>query len=84
MGAPIEKLSYRLATGRVRTLTEPRLRTIIHQGRLAIIFSREDLTAGLLGYPCWGLSGYVPESAFELMRNIVLYASGRTLPAQPG
>ncbi len=84
VGAPIEKLSYRMATGRVRTLTEPRLRTIIHQGRLAIIFSREDLTAGLLGYPCWGLSGYVPESAFELMRNIVLYASGRTLPAQPG
>ena len=37
-----------------------------------ILLSDEDLTAGLVGYACYEVHGYAPESAFELMRNIVL------------
>ncbi len=59
---------------------KPRLRGVTWQGRLAIIIGKDDLTAGLMGYPLHGLRGYEPESAFELMRNIVLYAG----VAKPG
>ncbi len=79
-GFVIKKISYRKAfSGSVASSRKPRLRGVLYKGRLAIIFSRDDLTAGLLGYPCWGLRGYEPESAFALMRNILLYASGKTL-----
>ncbi|MCD4699497.1 MAG: DUF4159 domain-containing protein [Phycisphaerae bacterium] len=74
-GPVIEKVSYRKAVrGSIANPHKPRLRGVLHKGRLAIIFSRDDLTAGLVGYPCWGLRGYKPDSAFELMRNILLYA----------
>ena len=74
-GPVIEKVSYRKAVrGSVADSRKPRLQGVLYKDRLAIIFSRDDLTAGLVGYPCWGLAGYEPESAFELMRNILLYA----------
>ncbi|MDY7010962.1 MAG: DUF4159 domain-containing protein [Planctomycetota bacterium] len=72
----IDKVSYRKAIrGSIANPHKPRLRGVMYKGRLAIILSREDLTAGLVGYPCWGLRGYQPESAFELMRNILMYAN---------
>ncbi len=83
-GSVIEKVSYRRSLrASVADARKPRLRGVLYKGRFAIIFSRDDLTAGLLGYPCWGLRGYEPDSAFELMRNILLYAhtgrlSGKT------
>ena len=80
VGPAIKKVSYRRAIRASLTDTrKPRLRGFTHKGRLAIVFSRYDLTAGLVGYPCWGLRDYEPASAFELMRNILLYASGKTL-----
>ena len=80
VGTVIQKVSYRKAIrGYIADPHKPRLRGVLYKGRLAIIFSRDDLTAGLVGYPCWGLRGYMPASAFELMRNILLYASGKTL-----
>jgi hypothetical protein len=74
----VEKVAYRraLRKGAV-AIDEPRLKGVTLQGRLAIIFSRDDLTAGLVGYPMWGFKGYEPASAFELMRNIVLYAAAK-------
>jgi len=66
-----------------RPPTRPRLGAIIHKGRIAVVFSRDDLTVGLLGYPCWGLRGYSPESSFEIMRNLLLYASGKTIRPKP-
>ena len=59
----------------------PRLEAWTLDGRPVIIFSADDLTAGLVGYPRWGLKGYDPETAFELMRNILLFASGQKIPA---
>ena len=80
-GLQIEKVSYRRASqAAVGDSTRPRLRGLSHNGRLAVIFSPEDLTAGLAGCSLWGLKGYDADSAFALMRNAVLYASGRKLP----
>ncbi|HVP73128.1 MAG TPA: hypothetical protein VMS30_05275, partial [Phycisphaerales bacterium] len=39
-----------------------------------IIFSREDLSHGLLNQPCWGIVGYAPQSARELLANILQHA----------
>lgn len=84
-GPRIDKVRYRRATRTsVIDPRKPRLRGVSYKGRIAIVFSRDDLTAGLVGYPCWGLKGYKPDSAFALMRNILLYANGKTLsPAPP-
>lgn len=57
----------------------PRLRALSHNGRLAVIFSADDITAGLVGYPRWPLRSYEPDSAFALMRNAVLFACGKTV-----
>ena len=79
-GPAIEKVRYRRAL-RVAfgASSTPRLRGLFFKDRLAVIFSPEDLTAGLVGYACWGLKGYQPDSAFALMRNAVLYATGKTV-----
>ena len=77
-GPAVQKVQYRRA---LRTLlhgeTSPRLRGVTVGNRVALVFSPVDLTAGLVGYPCWGLRGYEPESAFALMRNVVLYAASQ-------
>lgn len=79
-GPAIEKVRYRKA---LRTTlaepTNPRLRGVTHNGRLVIIFSPDDLTAGLVRYSRWELRGYEPLSSFELARNALLYASDTTL-----
>ena len=59
----------------------PHLRAIRVDGRPGVIFSRHDITAGLLGVPVAGIYGYHPGdvkdpgTAFKLMRNIVLTAT---------
>jgi hypothetical protein len=45
-------------------------------GRAAVIFSADDLTFGLLGAQCPTCIGYYPDTAVQLMRNIVLYGAG--------
>jgi hypothetical protein len=66
----------------------PRLRGIEIGGRLAVIFSGEDLSAGLVGNPVDGINGYAPlaakgsdgklrAGASEIMSNILLYAAKR-------
>jgi len=80
---PIEKVTYRrglgLVLGEVRN--SPRLGGVTSGGRLAIIHSREDLTAGLVGYQYHGIRGYSPQSAAEMMRNILYYAARINLNA---
>lgn len=43
--------------------------------RLGVIFSREDLSAGLVGQSVDGVIGYSPETATELMSAMVLSAA---------
>ena len=93
-GREIESVSYSRKAKLVRGLSKrPQLRGIEAQGKLRVVFSREDLTGGLLGSPMYDRAGYSPESAFEIMRNIVLHAMGdkapkptskATPPAKPG
>ena len=85
VGPVIDRVTFRRALRLgVRSPTKPRLRALLHENRLAVIFSPDDLTAGLVGYPCWGLKGYEPKSSFDLMRNILLYASGKALSGAGG
>jgi hypothetical protein len=45
-------------------------------GRVAVFFSVEDLSTGLVGQPVDGIYGYEPASATDLMRNMIFYATG--------
>jgi hypothetical protein len=73
-GFEIESVQYRRAArALVGTLKTPRLLAVTVEGRPAVFFSKDDLTAGLAGYPCYTCIGYSPDSAVQLMRNLVLY-----------
>lgn len=54
----------------------PRLRgiSLTDDGQPQILFSREDISFGLLDQPRWGIAGYSPQSARELLANIVQHA----------
>ena len=52
-----------------------RLEAVAAGRRLAIVFSPEDLTAGLVGYPGYRVRGYTPETAVELMLSILRHLS---------
>jgi hypothetical protein len=41
-----------------------------------VFFSREDLTAGLVGQAVDGVYGYSPETALDLATRIALYSLG--------
>lgn len=75
---PIERIDYRrgyairLGGDRHR----PRLLGLQVGERLGVILSREDITAGLLGTPIYGIEGYAPRTAVPLMINILCYAAG--------
>ena len=44
-------------------------------GRLAVIYSREDLSAGMVGETIDGIIGYTPDTATALMTRIILYVA---------
>jgi len=48
----------------------PQLQAVEQNGRVVAYLSREDLTAGILGVPTDGITGYKPESARRLVANI--------------
>ena len=56
----------------VGKLNAPRLCAIERGGRVIVYFSREDLSAGLVGQPVDGIVGYDPDTATAIMQNIVL------------
>ena len=57
------------------SVKDPRLCGIQINNRIAVYFSREDLSAGLVGQPVDGIYGYTPTTATSIMRNILLYAA---------
>jgi hypothetical protein len=59
----------------IGALKAPRLRAIEVAGRPAVFFSREDLSAGIVGEPVDGILGYSPETATQIMRNIILFST---------
>ena len=77
-GHVVQEVQYRrFARERIGTLKMPRLSGIKIGGRLAVIFSREDLSAGLVGEPVDGITGYRPASATELMTDIILSTASK-------
>ena len=73
-GFEIESVQYRRAArALLGKLRYPRLLAVTVKGRPVVLFSKDDLTAGLVGYPCYTCVGYSPDSAVALMRNLVLY-----------
>ena len=52
----------------------PRLRGMYFDGQPRVLFSREDISQALLDQPCWGISGYRPQAARDLLGNIVQLA----------
>ena len=60
----------------------PRLRTIIIKDRMAVFFSRDDITAGLIGVMCQTINGYAPSTAQALVRNLVIMTSGQTVASE--
>jgi len=73
---PITRVRWRRTTTlRLLNSHTPTLHAITLDGRPAVIFSDLDITTGLLGAPAADIYGYAPRSAFEIMRNIVLYVA---------
>jgi hypothetical protein len=54
---------------------KPRLEYLVIDDRVAVLFSDQDLTHGLLGYDTAGVTGYTPASAQAIARNLVLFAA---------
>jgi hypothetical protein len=54
--------------------TAPRLLFMTVNNRMAVVFSNEDITSGLLGTATWGVGGYTSDSALAIARNLVLFA----------
>ncbi|MHC5022487.1 MAG: DUF4159 domain-containing protein [Planctomycetota bacterium] len=87
-GAPrLTRVAYRpfaLEQFGARDVT-PRLRGMRVDGRVALLFSREDCSHALLDQPCWGISGYAPEAARALLGNLAEHAMReRSNPADSG
>jgi hypothetical protein len=76
-GHQIDRVLFRRRTRiRLGRIMDPNLYVVLLGGREAVFFSAEDITAGLVGFPSYTIDGYAPESAYRLLRNMVLRAAG--------
>lgn len=77
-GAGALKIAYRPYAQKAVTgnANVARLKSLTANGRPAVLFSREDLSVGLVGQPVGGILGYEPATATGLVRRIVLAAAG--------
>jgi hypothetical protein len=76
-GAPLTEFTYRAyaRSQAVGALRSPRICAVKQGNRIVCYFSREDLSAGLVGQPIDGIIGYDPATATAIMRDILLFAS---------
>ena len=67
-------ITYRAYAQRVvgSLKNEPRLQVIEQGGRPVVYFSRDDLSAGLVGQHVDGIIGYTPDTATDLMSRLLL------------
>ncbi len=61
--------------------TRPRLQAVYIDDEPRIIYSLVDISGGLVGYPLHGLRGYAPESARQVMANLLIYLHNRRISA---
>ncbi len=77
-GAPLGPVKYRPFAADARgKLTAPRLRGVKVGDRWAILYSDDDLSAGLVGQQVDGILGYDPATATDITTRIVKYAAKR-------
>ncbi|HEV2294958.1 MAG TPA: DUF4159 domain-containing protein [Tepidisphaeraceae bacterium] len=75
-GEKLADVKYRDYAARVvGAAKDPRLQGVERNGRWVILYSREDLSAGLVGQSVDGIIGYTPDSATALMKRILHYAA---------
>jgi hypothetical protein len=74
-GYNIKTVSFRQHTQHAISERYPQVMAVMVGGRPGILFSEMDLTAGLVGYKSLTVDGYSPDSAFDIVRNIILYAN---------
>ena len=73
-GYKLKPIVYRsFARSKLGQLRAPQLRGVKQNGRWAVLFSREDLSVGLVGQPVDGIVGYAPDTATELMTRAILF-----------
>lgn len=74
----IEEVTYRRTAVKmlVGKLKAPQLRAIVRNGKPVCYYSPQDMSVGLVGQDVDGIYGYSPQSATEIMRNIILKAGG--------
>ena len=75
----IGKVHFRRKTKKTIRATAPQLHAVTVEGRPAVILSPLDLTGGLLGTESYTMHGYMPDSAYELLRNIVVQSSNESV-----
>ena len=74
--SPITRVKYRSKTAtRLGAMREPNLMSIVVEGRPIVIYSGEDISGGLLGLEGATLDGYNSDSAYAIMRNIMVWAA---------
>jgi hypothetical protein len=91
----IEQVEYRSYARRVTGNGRlPRVRGIALNGRMAVFFSGEDLSAGLVGQSVDGIHGYAPATVYdadakpsvgasEIMTNLIVYAGNKGEAVEP-
>ena len=74
-GGPLGEVAYRrYAKQQLGKLDAPRVRGLDQGGRVAVLFSGEDLAAGLVGQQVDGIVGYAPATAASIAEHAVVYA----------
>ncbi|WP_241180038.1 DUF4159 domain-containing protein [Humisphaera borealis] len=73
----IAQFTYRaFVRGKVAgSLNAPRIRAHVIQGRPAVLYSREDLTAGMIGNEVDGIIGYSPATATQIVKQVLTYVA---------
>ncbi len=76
-GCDLNAVKYR-RTAKVRLGNEKsvRLQCVMLNNRPAILYSREDIVSGLVGYPSLTCDGYAPQSAYNVLKAIVCSVGG--------
>lgn len=75
-GVEIKAVKYRRSPN-LAPSNLPRLKQVTLDGKLIAILSEEDLSGGLVGYTTAGLNGYTPQSATEIVSNLVLWRTSK-------
>ncbi len=73
--APVKYRSF--ASDRLGNLNQPRVKGFKVGDRWGVVFSGEDLSAGLVGQPVDGVIGYEPDTATDIMQHVIEYATAK-------